>query len=121
MSEIECPYCDYLQEINHDDGYGYEQDKLHQQQCVKCNKNFAYTTEITFYYESFKADCLNDGNHDYKPTTTFPKWCTQMCCKTCDERREPTFEERKKYGLLPTDEDIKMYPSLTKYLTDKTD
>ena len=91
--DINCPYCEAPQNINHDDGYGYEEGTSHQQQCVKCDKNFVFTTSISFYYEGFKADCLNEGEHDYQPTKTHPVEWTMMRCSMCDEERKPTKEE----------------------------
>jgi glutaredoxin len=31
--DIECPYCEKQQEIDHDDGYGYDEDQAHKQTC----------------------------------------------------------------------------------------
>lgn len=62
--DIKCPYCGKEQNIDHDDGYGYEEGVTHQQQCRRCGKNFVYTTHISFDYEASKADCLNDGEHE---------------------------------------------------------
>lgn len=93
--DVQCPYCEAYEEINHDDGYGYEEDVTHQQQCSSCNKYYTYTTSISYYYEANKADCLNDGEHTWKPSRTWPKEATKMICVYCDERREPTEEEWK--------------------------
>lgn len=59
MRDINCPYCGEGIEINHDDGYGYEEDEVFQQECGKCGMNFTYTTSISFYYSAEKAPCLN--------------------------------------------------------------
>ena len=93
MSDVECPYCEQSQDINHDDGYGYDEGKLHQQQCVECDKTFTYTTSISFYYEAQKADCLNGGEHKWKASNTYPKEYTRMVCEDCEEERQPTNEE----------------------------
>lgn len=93
--DARCPYCKEPQEINHDDGYGYEEGELHSQQCGDCDKYFTYTTSISFYYETDKADCLNDGEHTYKPTITYPVECTRMECTQCGGERQPTAEEMK--------------------------
>lgn len=93
MKDCECPYCGAEQDINHDDGYGYEEDKTHQQECHSCEKTFTYITCISFSYDTYKADCLNGGEHKWKPTITFPKECTRMRCEDCDEERQPTSEE----------------------------
>lgn len=93
-NDVNCPYCNHPQDINHDDGYGYSESDKHQQQCGKCNKYFVYTTSISFDYEAEQADCLNDGEHDWKPTSTFPKEYTKMECSMCGEERQPTEEEK---------------------------
>lgn len=93
MSDVKCPYCGEEQEINHDDGYGYEQGELHNQECGDCGKSFAFETCISIDHVAFQADCLNDGNHVFKPTKTFPKECSRMRCETCGEIRKCTEEE----------------------------
>lgn len=93
--DVKCPYCEKLQEINHDDGYGYEEDELHQQECSDCDKSFTYTTGIIYIYKAFKADCLNGAEHEYKQTCTFPVECTRMRCQNCAEERQPTEDEWK--------------------------
>ena len=91
--DVECPYCGKGQDICHDDGYGYEENTTHNQQCHHCDKYFTFTTSISFYYEAEKADCLNDAPHDFKATNTNPPQCTMMRCKMCSEERRPTPEE----------------------------
>jgi len=93
MKDVECPYCGKWQEINHDDGAGYEEDKTHSQQCGDCEKYFAFTTSILFMYDAEKADCMNGGLHNFKPTHTAPKFMTKMCCDDCEERRQLTEPE----------------------------
>ncbi len=90
MKDVECPYCGEWQEINHDDGYGYEENEVHEQCCDDCGKNFAFTTSIMFSYESSQADCMNGGEHNYRATHTHPKIYTKMRCTDCDETRLPT-------------------------------
>jgi hypothetical protein len=89
-SDVVCPYCGVGQEINHDDGYGYEDDCIHEQECHECRKTFAYTTSISFNYEVKKADCLNDGEHQFEATNTYPRQYTRMRCRACGETRLPT-------------------------------
>ena len=93
--DVECPYCEKWQEINHDDGHGYSEDEWHEQDCNDCGKSFIFTTGIIFHYSSQKADCLNDGKHVFKPSRTYPKECTRIECETCNEQRQPTEEEWK--------------------------
>lgn len=97
MSDVNCPYCDAELEINHDDGYGYEEGTSHQQECGKCRKTFVYTTSISFYYEAEKADCLNGEPHDFHPTHTHPKEYTRMRCSCCNEERAMNEDERKQF------------------------
>jgi len=94
-SDIECPYCGKEQEINHDDGYGYKENEMHSQECTDCDKTFTFTTSIIYFYESFKADCLNGGEHKWKPTKTFPTNSTRMKCTSCEWERPCTEEEMK--------------------------
>lgn len=95
MRDIECPYCLAGQDICHDDGYGYGEDELYQQECSLCGKNFVYTTFISYSYDAKKADCLNGGEHKLKPTMTFPREYTRMRCTNCDYERPCTAEEMK--------------------------
>ena len=99
MKDEKCPYCDEWQEINHDDGYGYEEDRVYQQECTSCGKTFVYTTAIILSYNAEKADCLNGADHDWQPTITYPKECTKMYCTMCDEHREPTSEEKERHKI----------------------
>jgi len=93
IEDVKCPYCGAPQEICHDDGYGYEEGKTHNQECSDCEKTFVFTTEINFYYEAAKADCLNGGEHKYKATRTYPVEYTKMECVDCGHRRKPTEKE----------------------------
>lgn len=92
--DLYCPYCDAALNINHDDGFGYEEDIKHEMECEKCNKSFVFTTAIIFNYEAEKADCLNDGLHDYQLSHTSPKAFSKMICSMCDDQRELTEDER---------------------------
>tara|TARA_Y100000310_G_C20019265_1_gene506637 strand:+ start:233 stop:496 length:264 start_codon:yes stop_codon:yes gene_type:complete len=83
MSDVICPYCKTEQEINHDDGYGYEESVEHEQNCVNCSKYFKFTTSISFSYEVM----CQDGDHDMEPFGD--EWPDMYQCKNCDfyERR----------------------------------
>lgn len=96
--DVECPYCGEWQEVCHDDGQGYAEDELHQQDCADCDKTFVFTTYISYSYESSKADCLNGGDHAYRKTMTAPRWATRMRCEDCDTTRQLTAEERAALG-----------------------
>lgn len=99
-----CPYCNKRTEIDHSDGYGYDEDVTNQQTCGNCNNTFIYYTTILFSYDLYEAECLNGGDHDYVPQTTSPKSLTKMVCHTCGDQRLPTGEERDVYNI-PTIED----------------
>jgi hypothetical protein len=99
MSDINCPYCDAELYVCHDDGYGYEENVNHQMECHKCEKSFVFQTSISFYYEAERADCLNDGNHNWKKNHTQPSYFTKMECSMCGETREPTADERKEFNI----------------------
>lgn len=105
--DIECPYCEEGININHDDGYGYEEGVKHNQECDHCGKTFVYETSISFYYEVEKADCLNDGEHTWEVQRGYPRFLLGMKCSECGEVRQPTEEERKIYNIPKTWEEEK--------------
>lgn len=83
--DVECPYCGNKQNINHDEGYGYEEDEVYEQECPECEKIFIYTTTISFSYDVSKADCLNGAEHKMEKVwqanpPLFPNW---KRCKVC--------------------------------------
>ncbi len=93
MSDIKFPYCDHEQDVYHDDGENIAEDETHQMECYECEKSFVFLTCISIDYSPSKADCLNEGEHEWKPTNTVPRQYTKMSCTMCDERRSPTVEE----------------------------
>ena len=97
MNDVECPYCGAGQEICHDDGQGYEESELNQQECSECEKTFTFHTSISFDYRVYKADCLNGGEHQWEPVRCFPKlYHDWVRCTDCGEesKGEPIpFEE----------------------------
>ena len=97
--DIECPYCEKGLEICHYDDFGYQEGVKHQMKCDNCQKTFVFETSIVFHYEAQKADCLNDGNHDYQLTHTFPKEFSKMECSMCGDKREITENERLKFNI----------------------
>jgi hypothetical protein len=93
--DVDCPYCGAGVEINHDDGYGYEEDTPYEQYCSDCDKSFIYYTSIHFSYDAQKADCLNDKDHDWVPMECDPiLWPNAVRCSMCDEEKkgEPDWE-----------------------------
>ncbi len=80
-SDVDCPYCGAGQEICHDDGHGYEEDYMHEQEC---GKTFTFLTSISFHYEAAKADCLNGGKHRWYRTNTYPRKYARLKCHNCE-------------------------------------
>lgn len=93
--DVKCPYCGDAQDINHDDGYGYEEDQLHEQECSYCHKIFTYETSTHFYYDVHKADCLNGGEHKFEKTNTIPPEFARLRCKTCSMEKDITEKSKK--------------------------
>jgi len=60
---LECPYCEY--EMDDPDDC-YEPCVIYEKECPACEKTFVFQVEYTRNYDSFKADCLNGGKHQYK-------------------------------------------------------
>lgn len=91
--DVQCPYCGADIEIDHDDGYGYEEDEIHHQQCAECFKTFVYTTTVIFYYSAEQAECLNGGEHQYEKTRTHPINFSRWRCKICGDEKLLTPEQ----------------------------
>lgn len=91
-SEVNCPYCGETNEINHDDEYGYDENETYNQECMFCDKTFAYDTSISFYHEAWQADCLNGDKHDMRPVKHYPEfypdWVRCEACG-CEVKGEP--------------------------------
>lgn len=89
-NDVECPYCGKGQEINHDDGMGYEENEAHMQECEYCEKVFVFHTSILFYYEAIKAPCANGGEHDWRKITGYPEehFVGKQRCQVCEEERQ---------------------------------
>ena len=77
MSDVKCPYCGLEQEINHDDGFGYDEGVDHEQDC-NCGKTFIFTTSISFNYD---VECQPD---DHVMESFGDKWPGMYRCEKCD-------------------------------------
>ena len=71
--DIECPYCGTWQDIDHDDGYGYEENEVYEQECSECGNIFVYQTSIIFHYNAEKAPCKNGGEHKLEKIHGYPE------------------------------------------------
>ncbi|NCB43647.1 MAG: hypothetical protein EOM59_13665 [Clostridia bacterium] len=98
---IACPYCGADQEIDHDDGYGYDENTIYRQECTCCERNFAYKATISISYEAFAAPCIDgDAEHNWKETNTFPRCYRKLRCSVCGEEKEiKGIEEERKAHL----------------------
>lgn len=85
--DIECPYCEAGQDINHDDGAGYAEDVLHQQTCRACDKVFTFSTAIIYCYTPYQAPCLNGADHKWNKTNTYPRQFAKWRCEFCEETK----------------------------------
>lgn len=94
MSDVECPYCEKSLKICHDDGFGYEEDRYHEQECSGCGKTFTFTTSVHYYYEARKADCLNGEPHKLRPVTHYPRYYPDWVkCEDCEYEIRGQFRE----------------------------
>ncbi len=101
MSDVDCPYCGAGQVINHDDGYGYEEDETHRQECVDCEKTFVFHTQVYFYYDANRADCLNGGEHRWRKLHIAPDWWPDArACSDCGVKERGEIDEEKKQEFL---------------------
>lgn len=85
MSEVKCPYCGHEQEINHDDGYGYEEGPTHEQDCVSCERVFEYTTTISFSYDVY---CFEEEDHDLVQSRYEPSLYECKNCNYCEVKND---------------------------------
>lgn len=85
---MECPYCGAGQEVCHDDGCGYEEDRLHEHECSNCDKTFTFTTSIIYCYKPYKSDCLNGSEHKLKKVNAYPPYFPDWVrCQECEYER----------------------------------
>ena len=85
MSDVTCPYCGAEQEINHDDGYGYEEGEEFEQECGSCEETFRLTTTIWFHYD---VECQEE-DHDMSPVgKKFPNFFGCSRCSFVELRRD---------------------------------
>ncbi len=84
-NDVNCPYCNKGQNINHDDGCGYEEDRRHEQECIFCFKTFVFIIAISYEYEAYKAPCLNGSEHKWSKNYIHPAhWPDAKICDDCD-------------------------------------
>lgn len=84
MSDVFCPYCNHEQEINHDDGYGYEEGETHEQECGECDKTFIFTTFVSYSYFVY---CENEDEHILANSEHHPDLYSCQKCDYCEVRK----------------------------------
>ena len=60
---ITCPYCGHEREADGDDNHTEDSEET---ECYNCEKSFLYRASISVSWCSKKADCLNDGKHQFR-------------------------------------------------------
>lgn len=103
MYKVECPYCKKEEKYSYD-SLSFEDGGRSELECPSCQKSFITYTSIHFSFDSQRAECLNDGEHVWRPNHAFPKCATKMFCAVCGEERNPTEDEKKQYNI-PSYED----------------
>ena len=98
MKDINCPYCTYGQNVDTTE-MDCGQDSSHEIECINCEKTYVCFVDVKILFKSQKADCLNDGKHDFELTHTHPKALSKMRCKSCFDERELTEAEKQKYNI----------------------
>jgi len=63
--DTKCPYCGEGQDINPDDGYGYDGSETYQQECLHCEKTFTFTTSIALLMvKRYIVTVLNEAEQE---------------------------------------------------------
>lgn len=101
----ECPYCNAIIKLCHEDGQCYAEEKDHELSCGECGKNFIVHTTVSYYYSPRKADCLNGSPHRFTSWQRLWESEQDRMCIDCEHRERRT---------LP------MAPAKTKNLSHKT-
>ena len=94
--DLQCPYCEEWNEVCHDDGDSFEEDKKHEMQCHSCEKNFVFQTRISFDYYPDKADCLNGAPHQFREwQRVWGQPVERRYCRDCGAVEERTQPDKK--------------------------
>lgn len=77
-----CPHCD--KETYHPDDC-YETMNKYDQECNHCGNTFGFTIEYDPCYSSFKAPCMNGGDHNWRESYRDDSMgITILRCEYCD-------------------------------------
>lgn len=74
---LTCPYCNetFIEPAQH-----LKPDERSEMDCPVCKKNFAYSIVYEIVTTSYKAACLNGGEHEWEIQTCHPEFMTQRVC-----------------------------------------
>lgn len=117
MSTLECPYCDA--EVEEPDEC-YQEDKVYEATCDKCDKAFVFTFSYSKHYQSDEAPCLNGEPHLWVARCGCPEFAFvgRYRCKWCDcdhvDKEERRRELQRIYDSTPEGHFDK--PMLAKWL-----
>jgi hypothetical protein len=86
MKQIECPYCGT---DNYDSEFYEDPSEIDiEKECVNCGKHFLWSYTMEAIFNVTQADCLNDGNHQWKQQIRYPKTEIHIICKICGKIKE---------------------------------
>lgn len=84
VGKIRCPYCSHEyqpEEI-------CEPEKNHEEECPSCGKYYIATVDWEPFYSSYRAPCLNGGEHVWNKVKHYPSvWPEWERCIYCGEER----------------------------------
>ena len=74
---LTCPYCGNMFRESDDD---HVPNEKYEGECYKCGKFFAYEIEYQILTKSYRAPCMNEGDHDWTTQECYPEFMTQRTC-----------------------------------------
>lgn len=85
MAEYTCPYCGKENDV--DEPYDYIDEREYE--CPECGKNFIMLAEYDPYITTYKADCLNGGEHEWRVVRGIPDDVISglIQCRNCREEK----------------------------------
>lgn len=94
----ECPYCGMEFDAGDYSGDQLSDGETAEEECRKCGKAFMIRASYSVDFNTWKAPCLNDGDHDWQPIIGQPAefFVNKERCSYCQEKRtKPNLQEEK--------------------------